>query len=95
MTYIKLAWSHESSRFPIEILSELDHERYEVRKIERFRDGRIHIVGPEGAASEDDLAEHPMPSEEVISRQPRLRSLPTSREEFEHIWQSAAISSAA
>ncbi len=95
MTYQKVAWNHDSPKFPIEILSELDHERYEMRKIELFRDGRINLAGPEGTPSEEYLSENPFPSDEIIAKQPHLKLLPTSKEEFEQLWQVAAVSTAA
>ena len=95
MTYLKIAWAHKSEEFPTEIFSELDSERYEMRKIELFRDGTVRVAGPEGTPSEEYLSETAFPLDEEIAKQPQLEVLATSKEEFEQLWQSAAISTAA
>jgi len=41
MQYLKVRWIHPSQEDPVVLLSELDSDRYEVRKIEIFADGRI------------------------------------------------------
>ena len=39
MQYIRTIWVHDFPDFPVEIYSEIDEERWEVRKVEIFRDG--------------------------------------------------------
>lgn len=39
MTYIRVQWLHEDSDFAVWLLSELDEERWETRKVEIFADG--------------------------------------------------------
>ena len=39
MSYIKVRWVHEDPRSPVWLISELDGERWETRKVEIFADG--------------------------------------------------------
>jgi hypothetical protein len=40
MTYIKVGWKHGHHDYPVILYSELDARRFEVRKVEVFRNGR-------------------------------------------------------
>jgi hypothetical protein len=50
MTYLRVEWIHNFEGEPVEMLSELDTHRNEVRKVERFRDGSLSFAGPQGAS---------------------------------------------
>ena len=95
MTYLRVEWNHKFEDEPIELLSELDSERYEVRKVERFRSGAKAFAGPDGASGTTMLSEKPIPSIEQIAADPQFRAVAISRETFERIWQAATISAAA
>ncbi|REG50447.1 hypothetical protein B0G80_6879 [Paraburkholderia sp. BL6669N2] len=41
--FIDVAWTHGFETEPIRLVSQLDNERYEIRKLEFFRDGRVRI----------------------------------------------------
>jgi hypothetical protein len=41
MTYIDVTWFHKLPTVPVRLVSELDDERYEVRKLEFFADGSV------------------------------------------------------
>ena len=95
MTYLRVEWKHTFEDEPIELLSELDPERYEIRKVERFCNGAIAFAGPDGASGTTMLSETPIPSIEQIAADPQFHAIAISRETFEHIWQAATISAAA
>lgn len=80
-------WEHDNPQHPVLIYSELDEERYETRKIEIFRDGRIGYATTElmdnGATG---LSEGPIPSVEEINANPVLHAREISKEEFEQVW---------
>ena len=42
MNYILLKWFHNFKNEPYLIYSEIDNQRYEVRKIEVYKNGTIH-----------------------------------------------------
>ena len=41
MRYIDVNWHHDSDTDPYRVVSEMNSENYEIRKIEFFRDGSI------------------------------------------------------
>ena len=46
MIYLKVKWNHSFSDEPVLLYSELDRERWEVRKVEVFPGGRMAYAGP-------------------------------------------------
>ncbi|TCP53394.1 hypothetical protein EV586_106143 [Tumebacillus sp. BK434] len=91
MEYLKCEWIHDDADEPILIYSEMDDERYEVRKIEFYRDGRY------GYAYEDvevggvgvGLGEVPVPTIEEIAEDEFGHFVPMliSKDEFEEVWK--------
>jgi hypothetical protein len=76
MTYLKVEWLHHSDNGPIKLLSELDAEQYETRKVEVFRNGASSYAGPEGEIGTTWLAEQPMPSVDELAADPNSASRP-------------------
>ena len=91
-TYVRLDWIHDHEDEPHLIYSELDDERYETRKIEVFKDGRIVKVSedhPESGST--GLAVLPIPTIEetnAISEE-QFHAEEISAAEFEDLWKSA------
>lgn len=87
-TYFACRWHHSSEDQPVELYGELDEGRWELRKIEVYRDGRAVVLGPEdiepGART---LAEGPIPPLEQIDADPQFEPREITREEFEAVWQ--------
>jgi len=48
MIYTDIAWRHDHADEPIRLLSELDNDRMERRKVEIFKDGSMGYAGPDG-----------------------------------------------
>ena len=46
MEYLKVKWRHHHPDEPIEIYSEINQDRWEVRKVEVFRDGTSTYAFP-------------------------------------------------
>ena len=44
MEYLKVSWIHDHEDDPVLFYCELDHERYEVRKIEIYRNGSFGLA---------------------------------------------------
>ena len=95
MTYLRVEWIHSFDSEPVELLSELDTTRYEIRKVERFRNGILSFAGPAGASGMTILSEKPIPSTEQIGADLQFHVVAIDRETFEHAWQAALISAAA
>jgi hypothetical protein len=95
MTYLQVSWLHNFDDEPVEILSELDDERNEIRAIERFRDGSLMYAGPEGASGTTLLSEAPLPTLQEIAADPQFRPTAIDKETFERSWQAAMVLTAA
>lgn len=83
--YLRVVWHHDFEDEPILLLSEVVDGR-EVRKVERFRDGRVQFAGPDGASGDTMLSETLMPLPHEIAQDPEFSVVPTSAEEFEAEW---------
>ena len=81
MDYVKVRWLHQHASEPILLLSELDAERYEVRKVEVFADGPTV------------LGERPVPLAADIAADPEFVIEGLDGREFEMAWRAAIAGS--
>jgi hypothetical protein len=88
-TYIYSQWVQASSSDPYEIYSELDEARNELRKIERYRDGRIGYASKTAATHDASLGIIPVPPISEINASPEFKAKEISQSEFENQWQAA------
>lgn len=93
MQYLKALWHRAEKHDPIVLISELDDERYEVRKVEVFADGLLGFAGKQASAGGTRLGAEPVPGNSEILAEAEFSLEPIGREEFEKIW-SAALSGA-
>ena len=89
MIYVKVRWKHSFPDEPVLICSELDRERWEVRKVEIFPSGRMGYAGPGGAIGGTGLGQEPWPSLEQIAEDPQFEPAKISKAEFDAIWAKA------
>ena len=89
MYYLAVEWRHGAPHDPVLIFSELDEERWEVRKVERYRDGSSTYAGPDGQTGDTYLGEIAFPSLAEIAADPQFFPHEITREEFEAAWQTA------
>jgi hypothetical protein len=95
MRYLRVRWNHEDATEPILLLSELDDEANEIRKIELFRDGTIGFADSNNESEstvlseKPFLSEKPLPSIEEIASDPQFTAEWIDRSEFERFWESA------
>ncbi len=89
MTYLKVKWNHSFSDEPVLLYSELDRERWEVRKVEVFPSGRMGYAGPGGAIGGTQLSTEPLPSFERIAADPEFEPAVILKTEFDKIWAKA------
>jgi hypothetical protein len=87
--YLKVTWIHDFPNEPILLWSELDSDRYEIRKVEIFADGRAEWASEQSAAGGSILGELPVPSAEEIASDPQFLAQETIAEEFENAWSCA------
>ena len=87
MTYIKVFWEHTDE--PILLYSELDEERWEIRKVYIFEKGRMEYASRTEANGETILSDQPCPNLSEITKSPEFVPLEIAKEEFEEIWRQA------
>src|SRR5436305_14495714 len=85
----KVVWRHESANDPVLLYSELDSERWELRKVEVYADGRMDRADAESRTGSTWLSVEPLPPIEEIRAQEPFEPETISAAEFEAIWQAA------
>lgn len=88
MKYIRVKWIHSLPNEPITLFSELDDGRYEVRKLEIFRDGSVGRASEEASAGQTVLGEVPIPSIDEINSDPQFKAEEITQSEFEAVWRA-------
>lgn len=89
MQYVKCIWFHNSNEYPVLLYSELDKDRYEVRKIEIYRDNRI--IYAHTKHNEMELGEVPVPNVEEINRESEFYAMKITQKEFEVVWEDLVL----
>ena len=85
-SYFVCLWHHDFPDEPVELYSELDEKRLELRKVYVFRDGRAGVAGPNLETENVFLSEGPMPPLEDIAADPQFEPKEITQEEFEAVW---------
>jgi hypothetical protein len=93
-SYIRVEWKHEYDDDPITLYSELDEERWEVRKVEMFRDGHVTWADAKGSIGTTQLGDQPVPAVAEIAANQEFVVKEISRAEFEAAWDAAFESDA-
>ena len=71
---------------PVLFYSELDNDRYEVRKVEIYKDDRFGLADISFEFGKTALGTMSVPSIEEINSEPEFLAQVISKEEFEKIW---------
>ena len=85
-TFIRVTWIHDSADYPVLLLSEIDAARWERRKIELYRDGRVGFADKDRSTGTTRLAIEPMPPIEEIASYPEFEPEEISEAEFRDLW---------
>ena len=88
-TYIHVRWLHTSSHDPVDLWSELDADRAEVRKVEIWSSGRVGYGSSAGEFGGTRLGEVPVPALNEINRDPQFRAEAITGADFEMCWNGA------
>lgn len=89
MRYIRVQWLHSKPDLPVELYSELDEKRWELRKAEVFPNGSFGFAGPREATNTTMLGLEALPPLKRIAGDPEFRLTEIGKEEFEAIWNKA------
>lgn len=90
MKYIRVIWVHSLAQEPVTLFSELDEDRYEVRKLEIFRDGSVGRASEDASVGQTALGELPIPSLDEINSDAQFQAEEITQSEFEAAWSAYA-----
>lgn len=91
MEYIDVTWLHQSQDDPIRLVSELDADRHEVRKLEIFRNGTVGFASQLKHSPGTQLGYGgPIPSLDEINQGVEFHAAAISAGEFEKLWAAYA-----
>ncbi|ASL48733.1 hypothetical protein bAD24_p01405 (plasmid) [Burkholderia sp. AD24] len=89
--YIDVAWTHDFEAEPIRLVSQLDNQRYEVRKLEFFRDGRVGYADGLKSAMGTQLGELPVPPLIEINSDAQFDARIIESTLFNQLWSKHAF----
>lgn len=90
MKYIRVKWMHSLPDEPITLLSELDDDRYEARKVEIFLDGSRGRASEDVSVGQTMLGVLPVPSIDEINADAQFQAEEITQSEFEAAWAAQA-----
>ncbi|MEU4524882.1 hypothetical protein AB0F52_39950 [Amycolatopsis sp. NPDC024027] len=88
-SYVKVRWDHDFADEPVELFSELGADRFEVRKVAVYRDGRADWADAGRETDEIGLGQLPFPALAEIDAQPEFHAEVITAAEFEVAWARA------
>lgn len=68
---------------------EIDEDRWEVRKVDVFSDGRVTSASGKGSTGTTRLANMPTPAKSELATSSELEVIEISRAEFDEVWNKA------
>lgn len=92
MNYIDVEWRHNNGEYPTRLVSELDEQRNEMRKLEFYADGAVGFASATLSSEGTELSIEPLPTLEYINSQAEFYGKTIGAVEFESLW-SAHVSS--
>ena len=85
-SYLYVHWKKPHPGEPGHLYSELDRERYELRKVELFADGRRGFADANEEFGGTRLGETAVPTLEELADDPDLEAKASTVEEFQRQW---------
>jgi hypothetical protein len=85
-SYLYVQWKKPHPGEPSHLYSELDGERYELRKVELFADGRRGFAGAQEEFGGTRLGETAVPSLEELAGDPDFDAKAITIDEFQRQW---------
>jgi hypothetical protein len=86
MEFIDVTWRHKTESDPIRLVSELDEQRYEKRKLEFFADGRVGFASSASSSEGTMLGVEPVPPLSEINSDVQFSGSNISSADFEALW---------
>ena len=88
MNYIRVRWLHELPDEPVWLVSELNGDRWETRKVEIFPDGSKAYASSGETVGRTRLGLEPVPSLDAIAVDPQFIPEAITKGEFEKVWHA-------
>jgi hypothetical protein len=89
MEHWKVDWLHDCPSDPVTLYSEIGADGYEVRKVERYADGRALRADASHESAEIGLGQVPVGTLDDVNAQPEFRAVAIGAGEFERQWRAA------
>lgn len=86
--YIDVEWRHDHANDPVRLVSSLDEARWEVRKLEFFRDGSVGYASSVRHSPQTRLGTVQVPSISEINSDDQFRAAEISAQEFNALWHT-------
>lgn len=86
MRYIDVEWIHDFQDEPVRLISEIDHENYELRKLEIYRDGSVGFATDSIEHGGSRLGVSEIPPVEEINSDPEFKGREVDKHEFDVRW---------
>jgi hypothetical protein len=88
MSFIRVRWKHSIRTEPVLLYSELDCNRFEVRKVEVWADGRCGYADAREEMGGSKLGLAPVPSTTEVAKQQEFEPAEITSDEFEAVWSN-------
>ncbi len=86
MNYIDVTWYTPDPEYPIRLVSELDENGFETRKLEYFRNGRVGFAVATASAHGCVLGKMAVPPLSQINADGEFTGVAISKDVFEQLW---------
>ena len=86
-------WRHDFPDEPVDIYSEIDDERNEIRKVQIFPDGRLEYADAQHETLTTGLAIITIPELDEIRNQPDFSVEIIEKHQFNSLWKQAIAQS--
>jgi hypothetical protein len=88
-SYLKVVWNHRLADEPVELYSEINDSRWELRKVEVYRDGRHDFADATRCTGTTLLSDQTLPTLDEIAAQTEFMPTMIDSAEFEKVWLRA------
>ncbi|HTI21174.1 MAG TPA: hypothetical protein VL652_09290 [Kutzneria sp.] len=89
MRYQQVRWQHDHPDEPVDLFSEVGPDGYEMRRVDRFADGRLQWSDDTGAGTGQGVGEVPIDPVAEINAVAGFLAAEITQARFERVWAAA------
>ena len=89
MKYVHYLWIHKSQEYPVVLVSEVDDQLFEMRKVEMWRNGQFGWADKDSSSKDTMLGVYAIGSLEENNSSLEFSGVEITKEEFEVFWNLA------